>query len=87
MNELDKLSSDEIDTYKCDLEQQLKDAIKAREIVIQEKLRLKHEITERELKINDLNQRLSKARAIISELNLNISTAKSKYWMVKNENR
>lgn len=82
-NELDMMDTTQIDDYKCRLENELKEAVVAREEVVRQKLDLKRRMTLLELEISELNSALSKSRENIEGLRLAISTAKSKYWAVK----
>jgi hypothetical protein len=82
-NELDTMDTTQIDDYKCRLENELKEAVVAREEVVRTKLDLKRQMLLLELDIKKLDTALSKSREQIEGLRLAISTAKSKYWTVK----
>lgn len=84
---LDNLSSAEIDEQICLLERDLKEAITANEIVEQERLELQKKIIRLQLEKKDLEMTLSKSHANLKTLQADIRIAKSKYWAVKNEKR
>jgi hypothetical protein len=86
-NEMDRKTSYDYDKIKCDLENELKEAIKMRETLLQRRIELKREAVLLDLKIRELDPALLKSRTNIETLKLQISEAKSKYWTVRAEGR
>ena len=85
--ELELLSSDEIDLYRTELEQELKQALLNHGIVERQKIELQREIVNIQAKKKDIELKLSKSTQNMRVLRIEIDLAKSEFWRVKNEGR
>ena len=87
ITELDVMSSYNIDRYRTELEQELKQAIVDRGIVERQKIELQRKILNLQIDRKDIDTTLSKSIENMRKLRIEIDLAKSKFWAVKNEGR
>ncbi|MDD2869620.1 hypothetical protein [Neomegalonema sp.] len=87
MNEIDNLSSDELNQVVCQLEKEYKDAIKSNEVIEQERLELQKKIIQLQLIKKDLDMSLSKSHANLKLKNADLRIARNRYWAVRGEGR
>ncbi len=84
-SELEIMSSDAIDRYKTELEQNLKQMIVEHGIVERQKLEIQRKIIDLQSQKKDLELSLSKSSENKRVLQIEIALAKSMFWAVKNE--
>jgi len=87
ISELEVLSSDAIDRYRCELQQDLNDCIKSQETIEQNILQLQEQILTIQLAKKKLEQHLSTAKYNTRQLSIHIKIAESKFWAVKGDRR